>query len=43
MGFLLKLFTGNPLSMLWIGGGIFAAGLAIGGGSAWTVQGWRNL
>ena len=41
IGWLLKLVTGNPVSLLWIGGGIFAAGLAIGGGGAWTVQGWR--
>lgn len=41
MGFLLKMFAGNPVSMLWIGGGIFLAGLTIGGGGAWTVQGWR--
>ena len=41
MGFLLKLATGNPLTLLWIGGGLFAAGLVMGGGGAWTVQGWR--
>ncbi len=41
MGWLLKLVTGNPLTLLWIGGGLFAAGLVVGGGSAWTVQGWR--
>ncbi len=41
IGWLLKLATGNPVSLLWIGGGLFAAGLLMGGGSAWTVQGWR--
>lgn len=41
ISWLLKLATGNPLTLLWIGGGLFAAGLAIGGSGAWTVQGWR--
>jgi len=41
IGWLLKLATGNPVTLLWIGGGLFAAGLLMGGGSAWTVQGWR--
>jgi hypothetical protein len=41
MGFLLKLFTGNPLSMLWIAGGIAAVSLSIGAGGAWTIQGYR--
>src|SRR3990167_10120744 len=41
IGWPLKIATGNPVTLLWICGGIFAVGLAIGGGSAWTVQGWR--
>ena len=41
MGFLLKLATGNPITLLWIGGGIFAAGLAMGGSGAWWIQGLR--
>lgn len=41
MGFLLKLFAGNPLSMLWIGAGIFVAGVAMGGSGAWWLQGLR--
>ena len=41
MGFLLKLFTGNPLSMLWIAGGIAIASFTAGGTAAWVVQGWR--
>lgn len=41
MGWLLKLFGANPLSMLWIGGGVFLAGMALGTTGAWTVQGWR--
>ena len=39
--FLLKLFTGNPLSMLWIAGGIALAAFLAGGSAAWMVQGWR--
>lgn len=41
MGWLLKLFTGNPLAMLYMAGAIFLAGVASGGGVAWKVQGWR--
>lgn len=41
MGFLLRLFTGNPLSMLWIAGGIALASSVAGGAAAWKVQGWR--
>lgn len=39
--FLLKLFTANPLAMLWVGLAVFAAGAASGGSAAWTVNGWR--
>src|SRR3990167_5928169 len=41
MGWLLKLATGNPLTLLWIAGGIAIAAFAAGGTAAWTVQGWR--
>lgn len=41
MGFLLRLFTGNPLMMLWVALGVFAAGLATGGAASWTLQAWR--
>lgn len=41
MGLLLKLFTGNPVMMIWVGLGLFAAGAASGGAAAWTVNGWR--
>lgn len=33
--------TGNPMLLLWIALGAFAAGAVSGGGAAWTVQGWR--
>jgi hypothetical protein len=33
--------TGNPMLLLWIALGAFAAGVVSGGGVAWTVQGWR--
>ena len=33
--------TGNPMLLLWIALGAFAAGVVSGGGAAWTVQGWR--
>ena len=41
MTWLLKLATGNPLLILWVAGGIFLVGLTVGGGVAWTLQGWR--
>lgn len=41
IGWLLKLVTGNPVTLLWIGGGLFAAGLAMGGSGAWWLQGLR--
>lgn len=41
MGYLLKLFTGNPISMLWVIGGVALGAFALGGSAAWTVQGWR--
>ena len=31
----------NPMLLLWIAGVAFLAGVAAGGGTAWTVQGWR--
>lgn len=41
MGKLLALFTGNPITMLYVAGAIaLAAGLA-GASGAWTVQGYR--
>lgn len=41
IAWLLKLVTGNPLSLLWIAGGIAIASFAAGGTAAWVVQGWR--
>ena len=41
MGWLLKLATGNPVTLLWIAGGVFVTGLVVGGSAAWTAQGWR--
>ena len=41
ISFLLKLFTGNPLSMVWVIGGVALAAFVAGGSAAWTVQGWR--
>ena len=41
MGFLLKIFTGNPLMMVWVALAVFAAGVASGGATAWKLQGWR--
>lgn len=33
--------AGNPMLLVWIALGAFAAGVTVGGGAAWTVQGWR--
>lgn len=41
MNWLLGLVTRNPLFLLWLTLGAFAAGAISGGGAAWTVQGWR--
>lgn len=41
MGALLKLFTGNPIAMLYIAAAVFAIGTATGGAAAWTLNGWR--
>lgn len=41
MTWLLGKVVGNPLLLIWIAAGAFAFGLASGGGTAWTVQGWR--
>lgn len=41
MNLLLGMVTKNPLLLLWITLGAFAAGAISGGGAAWTVQGWR--
>ena len=38
---LLGLVTQNPMLLVWIALGAFAAGAITGGGAAWTVQGWR--
>lgn len=38
---LLGLVTQNPMLLVWIALGAFAAGAISGGGLAWTVQGWR--
>lgn len=39
--FLLKMFTSNPITMLYVGLALFAAGAASGGATAWTLNGWR--
>lgn len=41
MTWLLKLATGNPLTLLWIAAGIAVAAGSAGGFAAWKVQGWR--
>jgi hypothetical protein len=41
MSWLLKLATGNPVTLLWIAGAIAVASAAAGGSGAWTVQGFR--
>ena len=41
MGFLLRIFTGNPLMMVWVALAVFAVGVASGGATAWKLQGWR--
>lgn len=41
MNLILGLITKNPLVLVWIALGAFAAGAISGGGAAWTVQGWR--
>ena len=41
MGWLLKLATGNPITLLWIAGAIAVAAGAAGGATAWKVQGYR--
>lgn len=41
MSYFLKLFTGNPLMMLWIALAIAAASGAAGAAGGWSVNGWR--
>lgn len=41
MNFLLGIVTRNPMVLIWIAVGAFVVGAASGGGTAWTVQGWR--
>jgi hypothetical protein len=41
MSWLLKLATGNPVTLLWIAGAIAVASAAVGASGAWTVQGFR--
>ena len=41
MNLILGMITKNPLLLVWIALGAFAAGALSGGGAAWTVQGWR--
>jgi hypothetical protein len=41
MSWLLKLATGNPITLLWIAGAIAVASAATGASGAWTVQGFR--
>lgn len=33
--------TGNPMLLVWIALVAFVAGVTVGGGAAWKVQGWR--
>src|SRR3990167_8191224 len=41
MKWILGLAANNPLTLLWIAGGIAIASFAAGGTAAWMVQGWR--
>lgn len=41
MGYLLKLFTGNPVTMIYVALAIFAVGLGLGTTGGWTLNGWR--
>lgn len=41
MGWLLKLATGNPSTLLWIAGAIALAAGAAGASAGWTLNGWR--
>jgi len=41
MGALLKMFTGNPVTMVYVALGIAAVSYAAGGYSGWTLNGWR--
>ena len=41
MSYLLRLFTGNPVTMVYAAAALFAAGLALGGSTGWTLNGWR--
>lgn len=41
MGFLLRIFTGNPLAMVWVALGIAAVSGAAGTAAGWTLNGWR--
>lgn len=41
MGFLLNLFTKNPMVMLYVGLAIAAVSAAAAGSAAWTINGWR--
>lgn len=41
MGWLLKLATGNPITLLWIAGAIALAAGAAGATAGWTANGWR--
>ena len=41
MGWLLKLATGNPITLLWIAGGIALAAGAAGAATGWQLNGWR--
>jgi hypothetical protein len=40
-GWLLKLATGNPLTLLWIAGTIALAAGGAGTTAGWTLNGWR--
>lgn len=41
MGWLLKLATGNPITLLWIAGAIALAAGAAGAAAGWQLNGWR--
>lgn len=41
MGWLLKLATGNPITLLWIAGAIALAAGVAGATAGWQLNGWR--